>query len=157
MNQQEKYFEAVAQIRKLMLRLIVVFLIMIAVIVHSLLAPDVFVLGNSPHEEPYAWVEEAMDDRIENGIHVRTGFISDTGLMTVVANCTNCHSAKLVTQNRMSKERWRATIRWMQETQNLWDLGDKEAIILEYLASNYAPIQKGRRQNLKKIEWYVLE
>ena len=34
MNQQEKYFEAVAQIRKLMLRLIVVFLIMIAVIVH---------------------------------------------------------------------------------------------------------------------------
>lgn len=116
MNQQEKYFEAVAQIRKLMLRLIVVFLIMIAVIVHSLLAPDVFVLGNSPHEEPYAWVEEAMDDRIENGIHVRTGFVSDTGLMTVVDNCTNCHSAKLVTQNRMSKERWRATIRWMQET-----------------------------------------
>ena len=27
-------------------------------------------------------------NRIENGIHVRTGLIDDEGLMTVVANCT---------------------------------------------------------------------
>ena len=96
-------------------------------------------------------------DKIENGIHVRTGFVEGEGLMTVVNNCTNCHSAKLVTQNRMNEEGWRATIVWMQETQNLWDLGKNEDIIVDYLATYYAPQKKGRRQNLANIEWYVLE
>jgi hypothetical protein len=95
-------------------------------------------------------------NRIENGIHVRTGLIDDEGLMTVVANCTACHSAQLVTQNRMNEERWNATIRWMQETQNLWDLGDNQEIIVNYLVKNYPPVEKGRRENLKSIEWYEL-
>ncbi len=77
--------------------------------------------------------------------------------MQVVNNCTSCHSAKLVTQNRMSKEQWSATIRWMQETQNLWDLGQNEEAILSYLATNYAPKKGGRRQNLSDVEWYDLE
>lgn len=102
-------------------------------------------------------VEEDDFDKIENGIHVRTGFVEGEGLMTVVNNCTNCHSAKLVTQNRMNEEGWRATIVWMQETQNLWDLGKNEDIIVNYLATYYAPEKKGRRQNLADIEWYVLE
>lgn len=93
---------------------------------------------------------------IENGIHVRTGLIDDEGLMPVVANCTACHSAQLVTQNRMNRERWNATIRWMQETQNLWDLGDNQEIIVNYLVKNYPPTEKGRRENLKNIEWYDL-
>ena len=49
---------------------------------------------------------EADEDRIENGIHVRTGLKEAAGLMTVVNNCTNCHSSKLVIQNRMTEERW---------------------------------------------------
>ncbi len=102
-------------------------------------------------------VEEDDFDKIENGIHVRTGFVEGEGLMTVVNNCTNCHSAKLVTQNRMNDEGWRATIVWMQETQNLWDLGKNEEIIVNYLATYYAPEKKGRRQNLTDIDWYVLE
>ena len=105
----------------------------------------------------YTEAEEPEEDRIENGIHVRTGFVEGDGLMEVVNNCTNCHSAKLVTQNRMSKEQWEATIRWMQETQNLWDLGDNEPIIVNYLATHYAPTKKGRRQNLTDIDWYALE
>ena len=108
-------------------------------------------------KETYAAVEEIDEDRIENGIHIRTGFVDDEGLMTVVNNCTNCHSAKLVTQNRMSKERWAATIKWMQKTQNLWDLGANEAIIVNYLAKNYAPNEKGRRENLSQVEWYELD
>ena len=100
---------------------------------------------------------EVDEDLIENGIHVRTGFVEDEGLMTVINNCTNCHSAKLVTQNRMSKERWIATIKWMQETQNLWDLGGNEEIIVNYLAKHYAPTKKGRREGLTNIEWYDLE
>lgn len=96
-------------------------------------------------------------DRIENGIHVRTGLIDAPGLTETVNNCTTCHSAKLVTQNRMNKERWHATIRWMQETQNLWDLGDQEDIIIDYLVTNYPPQKKGRRQTLSEVEWYTLE
>ncbi len=96
-------------------------------------------------------------DKIENGVHVRTGFVEGEGMMLVVNNCTNCHSAKLVTQNRMTKEQWMATIRWMQETQNLWSLGANEEPIVNYLANYYAPIAKGRRQNLTAVEWYELE
>ena len=57
----------------------------------------------------------------------------------------------------MSKERWLATIRWMQETQNLWDLGENETAIVNYLAKNYAPNKVGRRQNLTNIDWYELK
>ena len=96
-------------------------------------------------------------DEIVDGIHVRTGLVDAPGLMLVVNNCTNCHSAKLVTQNRMSKEAWLTTIRWMQETQNLWNLGKNEDSIINYLATNYAPKHKGRRENLTDIEWYELE
>ena len=109
-------------------------------------------------ESEYVAVQELDDfDKIENGIHVRTGLIEADGLMAVVNNCTNCHSAKLVTQNRMNEERWIATIRWMQETQNLWDLGNNEAIIVNYLVTNYPPKNKGRREILSDIEWYELK
>jgi hypothetical protein len=47
----------------------------------------------------------------------------------------------------------------MQETQGLWDLGDQEKTILDYLAANYAPEESSRRANLDMdaIEWYILE
>ena len=94
---------------------------------------------------------------VENGIHVQTGFVDGEGLNTVIVNCTGCHSSQLVIQNRMNKERWNATIRWMQETQNLWDLGENQKVIVDYLVTNYPPIEKGRRMNLKDVDWYVLE
>ncbi|MFY0627711.1 MAG: hypothetical protein JXR07_15545 [Reichenbachiella sp.] len=104
--------------------------------------------SNSSIEDP---------DKIEDGIHVRTGLIDATGLMTVVQNCTNCHSSKLIIQNRMNTERWNATIKWMQETQNLWPLGENQAVIVNYLVTNYPPKQKGRREKLSNIDWYELE
>jgi hypothetical protein len=66
-------------------------------------------------------------ESIENGVHLRTGFIEAPGMQETITNCTTCHSAQLVSQNRMDKERWETTIDWMQEAQNLWDLGDNEA------------------------------
>ena len=116
--------------------------------------PTFSIFKNNTLEQTYVDVDE---DKIENGIHIRTGFIEADGLMTVVNNCTNCHSAKLVTQNRMNAERWNATIKWMQETQNLWDLGENQEIIVNYLVTNYPPQEKGRRMNLSNIEWYELE
>jgi hypothetical protein len=104
-------------------------------------------------------LEESNEDfdKVENGIHVATGFVDDKGMEATIQNCTSCHSAKLVTQNRMSREGWKATISWMQETQNLWDLGANEELILTYLTKNYAPTDKGRRQNLEHIDWYELK
>lgn len=100
---------------------------------------------------------EVDEDLVAGGIHVRTGLIAADGYMVVVNNCTNCHSAKLVTQNRMNAERWAATIDWMQATQNLGDLGRNEEIIINYLVQNYPPKNVGRRAVLTNIEWYELE
>jgi cytochrome c5 len=97
------------------------------------------------------------DTLVVDGIHVATGLIVDDGFEQVKASCTACHSSKLITQNKADREGWKKMIRWMQETQNLWDLGPNEDIILDYLAKNYAPKASGRRMNLTNIEWYTLE
>jgi len=98
-------------------------------------------------------------DLVENGIHVQTGFVFAEGFEEVRAICTSCHSAKLVTQNRATRDGWKQMIRWMQETQGLWELGPAEPKILDYLAKYYAPEAAGRRSNLNiaEIEWYILE
>ena len=94
---------------------------------------------------------------IVDGIHVPTGLIADDGFEYVMTNCGACHSYELVTQNRMTREGWKDIIVWMQETQKLWDLGEQEPIILDYLAKNYAPTNTGRRKNLENVEWYKLD
>jgi len=96
-------------------------------------------------------------DEIKDGIHLQSGLIVDEGYELVMGTCGACHSLKLVTQNRADRKGWLEMIRWMQETQKLWDLGPNEDKILTYLAKNYAPQNKGRRENLTNIEWYELE
>lgn len=92
-----------------------------------------------------------------DSIDQATGLIVDEALPLVVSNCTTCHSAQLITQNRATREGWKSMIVWMQQTQNLWDLGANEDKILDYLARHYAPEQTGRRKNLENIEWYDLK
>ena len=96
-------------------------------------------------------------DEVIDGVHVSTGLKAEEGFKLVQSNCTPCHSAKLITQNRATRDGWKSTIVWMQEKQNLWPLGENEEKILDYLAANYAPEDKGRRENLSNIEWYTLE
>ncbi len=138
-----------------------VFVLMVGVFIYFLIDPALFVSNADDTEEPiYVDKPDSKEEeynKVTNGIHVRTGLMAADGFMTVVNNCTNCHSAKLIVQNRMNEERWKATIKWMQETQNLWELGDNEHIIVDYLVTNYPPQQKGRRQNLENLEWYALE
>jgi len=64
----------------------------------------------------------------------------------VRGNCTACHSAKLITQQRGTAQQWLTMIRWMQKTQNLWqfDPGTEERIV-SYLAENYPPDAARRR------------
>jgi len=98
-------------------------------------------------------------DRVENGIHVQSGLVYAEGFDIVRGTCTACHSAKLVTQNRATREGWKEMIVWMQKTQGLWDLGPNEPVILDYLAKHYAPEEIERRPglNIAAIEWYILE
>lgn len=102
---------------------------------------------------------KGMMDDVKNGIHVPTGFIADTNFELVVNNCTACHAPNLVIQNRMTEEGWNDIIDWMQEKQNLWDLGPNRKKIVDYLAKNYAPKDEGRRKqlSLNSEDWYVLD
>ncbi len=98
-----------------------------------------------------------ISTELVDGIDVETGLLAGEGLVLVKANCTPCHSSALILQNRFTREGWHEKIVWMQETQGLWDLGDNESKILDYLAEYYAPeAPKGRRVPLTGIEWYEL-
>ncbi|REG82499.1 hypothetical protein [Algoriphagus antarcticus] len=97
-------------------------------------------------------------DQVVEGKDLVTGLITGEGLELIKGNCISCHSSALILQNRFTREGWHDKIVWMQETQGLWDLGENEAKILDYLATNYAPeAPKGRRIPLTGIEWYELK
>ena len=81
-------------------------------------------------------------------IDAGSGLIVDTGFEQVRAQCGACHSLRLVLQNRADRDGWLQMIRWMQDTQGLWPLGEKEAVILDYLATHYGPVKSGRRRPL---------
>ena len=156
MTKETTFRQQVKKIHQLLMILFVLFVIAGGGLVYYVNNPDAFDFSSKSETIVAVPIEDDYN-RIENGIHVRTGLVEAEGLMTVVNNCTNCHSSKLVTQNRMNAERWNATIKWMQETQNLWDLGGNQEIIVNYLVTNYPPIAKGRRMVLKDIDWYELE
>jgi hypothetical protein len=89
---------------------------------------------------------------------VQTGLIEDENLYMVKAQCTSCHSSKLILQNRFTRDGWKQKIRWMQAKHNLWELGDTEKQVLDYLEKHYAPTASvARRAPLKDIKWYKLE
>jgi hypothetical protein len=152
----KRFQEKIKKAEKTAYRAIYVLALATTLLTYSIYDPTFSIFKNDTKNLAYNAIE-GDEDKIEKGIHVRTGLVDADGLMTVVNNCTNCHSAKLVTQNRMNKERWNATIEWMQDTQGLWNLGGNQEIIVNYLVKNYPVIDKGRRENLTNIEWYELE
>lgn len=75
-----------------------------------------------------------------------SGLIVNPGWEQVRANCGGCHSHALVTAQRADRKTWLDIIRWMQATQNLWQLQPEvETQILDYLAANYPPQPNRRR------------
>lgn len=75
-----------------------------------------------------------------------TGLLIADGWQTVRVHCGGCHSHKLVTAQRADRQTWLDMIRWMQQTQNLWQFdAATEAVILDYLAENYPPKRNRRR------------
>ena len=156
MSKEDNFRKQIKKVYHLMLLLFSLFLITGGMLVYYTINPD-FLTFKTKTEIIVSIPIEIDEDKIENGIHVRTGLIDGEGLMTVINNCTNCHSSKLIIQNRMNTERWNETIKWMQETQNLWDLGKNQEIIVNYLVNNYPPKDKGRREILSNINWYKLK
>jgi len=78
-----------------------------------------------------------------------SGLIIAPGWKTVRNNCVACHSLQLVIAQRADRQTWLDTIRWMQETQNLWQFEpETEAALLDYLARNYPPSAVRRRAPL---------
>lgn len=154
MEKEKTFSNQVKSLHQTLFALLVLFVVASGGLLYYANNPDMF---KNTSKDMISVEQTEDEDLIENGIHVRTGLVDAEGLMVVVNNCTNCHSAKLITQNRMTKERWNTTIKWMQETQNLWDLGGNQEIIVNYLVTNYPPKSKGRRMGLTNIEWYELE
>ncbi len=78
-----------------------------------------------------------------------SGMVVADGWKIVKANCIACHSARLVTQNNGSRARWESLIRWMQDTQGLWQFPpEMETTILDYLTEHYGPKTDARRAPL---------
>ena len=87
-----------------------------------------------------------------------TGLVVDENLYMVKAQCMGCHSTKLISANHFTRDGWKQKIRWMQANHNLWDLGETEKQVLDYLEKNYPPQQMvSRRAPLKDIKWYDLK
>ena len=91
--------------------------------------------------------DESAATDISSGLRIAPGW------ETVKANCTACHSARVVTYQRGNRETWATMIRWMQKTQGLWQFDElTEDTILTYLAASYPPGKPTRRRNLPPRE-----
>lgn len=109
-----------------------------------------------PTEQPEAEMFAMQADTLKKDME--TGLLVDENLQMVKAQCTSCHSSKLIIANRFTRDGWKQKIRWMQANHNLWDLGETEKPVLDYLEKHYAPTATvARRQPLKDIKWYKLE
>lgn len=156
-SQRKKVLDEIQVHLRNVTRGVLVMVIGVIALVHYIISPWELNFESEPAPEYAELKYEAPAPEFENGIHVRTGFKEGENLDIVIANCTSCHSSKMVIQNKATRDGWKSMIRWMQETQGLWDLGENEPLILDYLAKYYAPEKAGRRQPLTNIDWYELE
>ena len=77
------------------------------------------------------------------------GCVDGPGRQIVIAQCTGCHSGRLVQQNRATRDGWESLIRWMQKEHGLWNLTpDVEAQVLDYLATYYGRAGEGSGRRL---------
>jgi hypothetical protein len=85
-----------------------------------------------------------------------TGMVIDRYWELTKAQCTSCHSSSVFVQTRATREGWSDMIDWMQTTQGLWDLGEHEPRILDYLEKHYGISENTRSHVLKIDEWYEI-
>jgi len=111
-----------------------------------LLLPACAEKGQPPATIPEPATAPAATLAADPGIDPATGFKMTGDWELVRGNCTACHSAKLITQQRGTAQQWLTMIRWMQKKQNLWHFDPvTEDRIITYLAENYPPEAARRR------------
>jgi hypothetical protein len=76
---------------------------------------------------------EAEDNKTDPA----TGLAIAENWNLVATHCMLCHSTKGFTAVRLDRKNWEKIIRLMQEKNGLWQLGDIEPKILDYLETNY--------------------
>ncbi len=80
-------------------------------------------------------------------INPDTGLIIDPDSPLVEANCLACHGSNLITNMRAGKDAWLAAIRWMQDSEGLWEIpAEDEEKILNYLTKYYGEKYDTRRR-----------
>lgn len=133
--------------------LVIVLMIPLSIALRSIIPPTETQVSDSP-------IPASHSNAIKEGLDVDTGLIAEGNYLLVKSTCTACHSSDLILQSKFTKETWVEKIRWMQRTQKLWDLGESEEPILDYLAKYYGPdsvMVSFRKPPLTDIEWYVLK
>ena len=82
-------------------------------------------------------------------IDASSGLINAPGFELVKSQCTVCHSGSLIVSQRLGGKEWVRMIRWMQEEQGLWSLGNLEEPIVRYLTKHYGvSVNFNRRRKL---------
>ncbi len=127
-----------------------------SILIATLIAITLLACETKPQTAASTTEETSVDALVMPEVNEATGLVMDETFPLIIANCTSCHSAKLITQNRATREGWSSMIDWMQATQGLWQFDDHEPQILDYLAKYYGPVETGRRENLRVEEWYEL-
>jgi hypothetical protein len=113
-------------------------------------------LNVKPKMQIHVPLQESLADTLKKD--AETGLVVDENLYMIKAQCTGCHSTKLISANHFTRDGWKQKIRWMQAKHNLWELGDTEKQVLDYLEKYYGPTQvTARRAPLKNIQWYKLQ
>lgn len=80
-------------------------------------------------------------------INPDTGLIIDPDSPLVEANCLACHGSNLITNMHASRKAWLAAIRWMQDSEGLWEIEpEDEEKILNYLEKYYGEKYDTRRR-----------
>ena len=72
-------------------------------------------------------------------------------------NCTQCHSERLLIQQQLDRKDWLKAIRRMQSKENLWDLGDAESKILDYLSTYYGVSDRSKKQRVRRAQLKPVE
>lgn len=77
---------------------------------------------------------------------------ADENWKLIKSNCSACHSERLLTQQQLDRANWAKAIKRMQTQENLWDLGEYETKILDYLSSFYGASSKPKRQRVRRAQ-----
>lgn len=92
--------------------------------------------------------EEAVEIDPKSGLR-----IDAEGTWTLIkAYCNACHSERLLTQQQLDRENWAKAIKRMQTQENLWDLGDNESKVLDYLSTYYGTSSKPKTQKVRRAQ-----